>query len=390
MGGGNVPLRGGCLARDLVVGAYVAGCIRAGQVQAAGPVLSISDASRVDIVQDPVRDLLYISNSNGTITRYDLATNAQLSSWNLGGSLCGMDISPDGNTLVVADTTTDHLDVVNLITGVAQQVSFSNIYGGGAFTAAFANNNNVMVAPASPNEGSVPLMMVNLSAGTTAQIGSILPNSMLVASADHAVIANAQPNDSGGPIGSYNVASGSFTGSALGGWFTFEIAPGRGGSQYAVPTYDGTYIYNRNFGSVGLVGTYAFTVPIGAVYSPTSNTVYFSWYSFEGPHPMVDAYSTTTLTETAVVDSSTNSTWVGNHAFVTGRLKISADGTQLYSTIAGGVNVYNVSSTANVFAWNVGTGGSWARPPTGRRPVPPRGWATRPTSAPWASPPTPQ
>ena len=74
---------------------------------------------------------------------------------------------------------------------------------------------------------------------------------------------------------------------------------------------------------------------------------------------MVDAYSTTTLTETAVVDSSTNSTWVGNHAFVTGRLKISADGTQLYSTIAGGVNVYNVSSTANVFAWNVGTGGSW-------------------------------
>ena len=40
-------------------------------------------------------------------------------------------------------------------------------------------------------------------------------------------------------------------------WFNYEIGVNRNGTQYALPTYGGTYIYNAAYERVATVGQYA-------------------------------------------------------------------------------------------------------------------------------------
>src|SRR5688572_28726374 len=68
--------------------------------QAVGTL--IPAPSRFDMVHDSNRDVLYIT-SGGSILRYHLGSNTFLPPLETGGNLGGIDISPDGNTLVVAD-----------------------------------------------------------------------------------------------------------------------------------------------------------------------------------------------------------------------------------------------------------------------------------------------
>src|SRR5258705_4949771 len=57
-----------------------------------------------DIVFDDSRDILYVSTSTGLVYRYDLASGTILPPWTVGGSLEGLDLTPDHSTLYVADT----------------------------------------------------------------------------------------------------------------------------------------------------------------------------------------------------------------------------------------------------------------------------------------------
>ncbi len=134
-------------------------------------------------------------------------------------------------------------------------------------------------------------------------------------------------------------------------WFLFEIAASRNGQQYALPTYNGTYIYDQNLQQIGKIGIYANEGPIGVAYSPISDLVYFAWADTDGTHPRIDAYNTTTLTEAAVIDSGAPFAWPGNTAFVQGRLQVSADGTLLGATVPGGVNVYDVGAVPPAEEW---------------------------------------
>src|SRR2546423_1653745 len=71
----------------------------------ATTTVSLPAAPR-DIAFDNSRNLLYITESNGTIARYDLGTKALLSPWTVGGSLNGLDITPNNSAIYVADGTT--------------------------------------------------------------------------------------------------------------------------------------------------------------------------------------------------------------------------------------------------------------------------------------------
>ena len=62
----------------------------------------IPAANRVDMVYDDARRLVYISQGP-QILRYDVDADAFLSPLAIGGDLGGMDLSPDGQTLAVAD-----------------------------------------------------------------------------------------------------------------------------------------------------------------------------------------------------------------------------------------------------------------------------------------------
>jgi DNA-binding beta-propeller fold protein YncE len=94
----------------------------------------VSAPSRVDMVYDSARDTLYIT-SGASVLRYRLSTNSFLAPFNLGGSLAGLDLSPDGNTLVVADRTRDAssvwVHVVDLRTGASSKALFPRDFGEG-------------------------------------------------------------------------------------------------------------------------------------------------------------------------------------------------------------------------------------------------------------------
>ena len=68
-------------------------------------VLSIPVASARDMVFDPLRHLLYIT-SGSNVQRYDVTTNTLLSPIVVGGSLGGLDITPDDSALYIADGQT--------------------------------------------------------------------------------------------------------------------------------------------------------------------------------------------------------------------------------------------------------------------------------------------
>ena len=320
-----------------------------------GTKWTIPASSRVDAIPDSLRGLEYITTSSGDVLRYDLSTGAFLTPFHLGGSLKGADISPDQNTLVVADSTfgtgNNWIYVVDLTTSINHKITFPLAsYEGGTFSVAFIDNNTVLVSSSFQGSGWVPLRKVDLSTGVATTLSTVRQNSMLSASADHSVVAYEESNISSGEFGRYRVSDRTFIESGT-GWFGFEIAASRNGMQYAVPTYNGTYIYNQDLQQIGRIGTYANEMPIGVAYSPTFDRVYFAWADFDHGHACIDAYDTNTLSQAATIDSGASFSWGGNAAFQQGRLRIAANGALLSSTVSGGVNVYAIGPTTAAEDW---------------------------------------
>ena len=88
----------------------------------------IPATNRVDMVYDDARSLLYIS-SGGDVLRYDLTSDSFLTPFHVGFSLLGMDLSPDGNTLAVADAVSgggsNWVHLIDLPTGVTSEACFA-------------------------------------------------------------------------------------------------------------------------------------------------------------------------------------------------------------------------------------------------------------------------
>lgn len=66
----------------------------------------ISAPTRFDFTHDAARGLVYIS-SGSQVLRYRLSDGTWLSPIDIGGRAQGIDISPDGSTLAIADGQTD-------------------------------------------------------------------------------------------------------------------------------------------------------------------------------------------------------------------------------------------------------------------------------------------
>jgi hypothetical protein len=308
--------------------------------EAAGTL--ISAPARVDMVYDSSRDIVYITNA-GSILQYKIGSNTFLPSFDLGGSLGGIDLSPDGNTLVVADRQRSESEVwiylVDLQTGLSRKVTFPRTFGeGGTFTAVFGNDGAVLVTSTFEGSGWVPMRRYDPTTGTTTQIASsVRQNTMLTGSSDGSTIGFAESNISDGPFGRYRVLDGNLlrkSGYTDGtSWFNYEIGVNRNGTQYAIPTYGGTYFYDADLKKIGAVGQYAGPQPIGVVYHPAEDIVYFAWSG----SAEVRAFDTTSYAQLSAYDFEYNFTNPGNNAFVQGRLKMSRDGSLLLATVAGGI-----------------------------------------------------
>lgn len=298
----------------------------------------IPAANRIDIVHDFNRNLLYISNGN-QILRYDIAANVFLTPFTLGQRLYGMDLSPDGDTLAVADLGQNFIFLVDLNTGTWRQPRFVPSFSeGGSFTVAFGNDGKLLVTTTFNGSGWVPLRRYDPATETyEVVLPSITQNTMAIASDDRSIIGLAESNISDGRWAVYNVGTGTIverTGYADGtGWFNYEIGVNHDGTQFAIPTYGGTYLFDANYMRWGVIGTYAGPQPIGVVYHPVDDRVYFPWVGTTE----VREYNSTTLVPLAAYNFEDTFTNQGNRAFVQGRMKISRDGSLLFATVTGGV-----------------------------------------------------
>jgi uncharacterized repeat protein (TIGR01451 family) len=298
----------------------------------------IAAASRVDMVQDSTRGLLYITDGN-QVLRYNLNSETFLAPYVFGTNLCGIDISPDNNTLVVADTaaynnTNVWVYVVDLPSGAVRQADFPRAaYEGGTYAVAFGNDGAAVITSTFLGSGWVPMRRYDPVSGNMTVVANPRHDSMVSASGDGRIIGVAEADISNGPLDRYNVASQTITGSVDDGWFNFEVGVNRNGSQFAVPTYYGTFIYDTNLQQTGLLGTYATEGPIGLAYDAEADLAFFAWWPTSG----LRVYETHTWAEVANYDCGYSFQWTGNGAFGQGRVRASRDGNNLFVTVGGGV-----------------------------------------------------
>jgi fibronectin type 3 domain-containing protein len=322
-----------------------------GILPANGEGVFVAAPSRVDVAYDNARGVLYISNG-GELLRYEVSSQSFLTPITLGGTLEGMDISPDGSSLVVADDSTSGgqvwVYIVSLATLTYQKVTFpAAFFEVGTFTAAYGNNGGILISSEFGGSGTVPLRWYDPATNTTTVVATVRQDTMLRASADHSVIALAESDSSDGPFDRYRVSDGNLlrdSGYANGtSWFNYEIAVRPDGQQYAIPTYGGTFFTDANLvKSPTMVGQYAAGQPIGVAYDPVKPRVYFPW----AQSSKVYVYDSTTLSPLSSYDFESQFGLNGNFAFVNGRTKTSDDGSLLFVTVDGGVRYVTLNALA--------------------------------------------
>jgi len=302
----------------------------------------------VDMVYDGGRDIMYIT-SGSSILRYDVGSNVFLTPLVLGTglSLWGIDLSFDGNTLVAADHSGGtSIYVVDLLNGTNGQVVLppSGLGDAGTYSVAFGNDNAALITGDYPGSGWVSLRRYDANAKTNSSVGSLFNRSLAAASGNGNVIGIIEGALSSGTLYKYSVAIQAITNSVSNGWFCW-IAPGvnRDGSQFAYASDGGTFIYDSNLTQIATIGNYFADRPVGVVYHPWADLVYFVW----GGSSEVRVYDTATLTEATNYDFGTSfSDATGTTVKTSVRTRISRDGSLLMVNVGDAIKYLRLSGKA--------------------------------------------
>jgi hypothetical protein len=175
--------------------------------------------------------------------------------------------------------------------------------------------------------------------GAVTTIASVRQDTMLAPSGDRKVIGFAEANISSGDWGIYQTQgnqlvrrTGYTNGTSASNW---EISLNADGSQFVIPTYFGTYLYDAAYTRVATIGVYAGQTPIGTASHPVEPVLYFP-IAQTGEVRAYDARNHALLN---VYDFEDAFGWVGNRAFVQGRTRLSGDGSLLMVSVTGGVRI---------------------------------------------------
>ncbi|TXH68384.1 MAG: tandem-95 repeat protein [Lysobacteraceae bacterium] len=302
----------------------------------------IPAAQRTDMAHDGARGVVYVANG-GEVLRYHLGSGGFLAPIVLGGSLRGLDLSLDQGTLAVADDVSSateawvHLVSLDDLSVRKASIAKTSTYEGGTHSVAFGGDGKLYASSAFWGSGWVPMRRFDTVSNGWTTLATVMQDTMLSPSGDGRKIAFAESNNSSGPWGLVDIPSGQIVrrdgyvnGTA---WYNYEIAANRDGSQFAIPTYGGTQIYDTTYQKIATIGQYAGPQPIAAAYHPVEPIAYFPW-SQTGE---VRAYSMNGFTQTEAYDFEDTFSSTGNHAYQQGRTKLSRDGSLLMVSVNGGV-----------------------------------------------------
>lgn len=309
-----------------------------GAAQALGTFIPAPD--RTDMVHDDQRGLVYIA-AGSEVLRYRVADGSFLPSVVTGGALRGLDISPDGRTLAVADSTLEvgrvrvHLiDLETLaVTRLEAPAGFSE---SGIWTVSYAYDGALFASGRHAGSGWAPLRRFDTD-GSMQVVADVRQDTMLAASGDRRVIAFAESNISDGRWGRIDAVTGEIVrrqwyehGTSA---FNYEIATSADGSQYAIPTYGGTAVYDASYARVATIGGYGDS-PVGLAYHPVDSLVYFPWAGTRE----VRVYDTEFLEEVGSYPLAQEFINAGP-AFGNARTRLSGDGSLLMVSVQGGVHI---------------------------------------------------
>lgn len=299
---------------------------------------------RVDMAHDDSRDVLYITQG-GEVLRYHIPSASFLPPIVIGGALKGLDLSNDNATLAVADDVSDSANAwVHLVSLEDLALSKSifakqSTYESGTFSVRYAADGKLYATNDFWGSGSVGLRRYDPATQSWTALASVQQATMLSPSGDGDTIAFAESNISDGRWGLVDAPSGGIVrrqgytdGTA---WYNYEIGTDRLGSQFAIPTYGGTFVYDDAYRKVATLGQYAGPQPIGVAYHPVERVAYFPW-SGGGT---VRVYDMNTFGQIASHDFQDTFASTGNHAFVQGRTRLSRDGSLLMVSVTGGVRI---------------------------------------------------
>jgi hypothetical protein len=205
----------------------------------------------------------------------------------------------------------------------------------------------VLITSQFQGSGWVSLRRLKRDGTFTVFAPSLSQDAMLSASGDRKTIAFAESNISDGRWGLYDVPTGELVkrewyenGTS---WFNYEIATDHFGSQFAIPTYNGAYIYDAEYQLLTRIGTYAGPQPIGVAYHPVENEIYFPWSETSE----IKVYSSTTLQYLRSIQIGNAFENNGNYAYVSGRTRLSTDGSLLMVTVPGGLRYVRMYAPLN-------------------------------------------
>lgn len=303
---------------------------------------------RKDMVYDDARDVVFITHGD-RVLRYHVGSGAFLPPIMTGGALAGIDLSPDGNTIAVADGVNDGAkSIVYLVpvrpisgTGYLRPRKFTTpnaFYEGEMHSIAYASDGTIRTtATIQAGSATLPMRRLDPATRTWTTLATVQHATMLSASGDRDTIAFAEAGVSNGPWGYLDIPSAQvirstfFQGTST---FNYEIAADRLGGQFAIPTYAGTYIFNDTFQQIATIGGSGGPYPIGAAYHPVRQVAYFP----SAQTREVRVYDMQTFTQTGSYDFEHDFIGLGR-AYQQGRTRLSRDGSLLMVSVDGGVRL---------------------------------------------------
>jgi len=300
----------------------------------------IDAGNRTDMVYDEKRGLIYIANGD-QVLRYDTSCGCQRSPIALGGVLKGIDISPDDQTLAVADATPGAGNVgvymVNLDT--LATTTTRTIAQGVAPTAVhdvlYAHDGTLVVTTDGDGLGT----LYGLDPRTTYPVWHVVVsptghNATLASTADRGTFAFSSSDVTQGlDWAILNAAAGLVNSGGASSVPTFEIGANPDGTQFALPTGAAVRVYDGKFNLVKTIDDWsANQSPMASAYHPVEPRMYVP----VGGTSDVRVYDTNTFQP---VGSYVFPTTFGifDEGFKDGRVRLSGDGSLLMVSVTGGV-----------------------------------------------------
>jgi hypothetical protein len=296
-----------------------------------------------DLVFDPTRNVLYITTGHGTVERYDVATQTLLAPFQVGVSLLGADLTPDGRFLYVADAqrgaTQGSFHKIDLSTGVVTDLNYNQTSA--SWDVAIGANGKALADLRSESAGTVPLYQINLATDAlTARSddpgagpsGQVAPDTLITRGAGGGLFFFTQSGLASGPIFDYSAPLDTFSQTAVNTNLLLDnrlSAVNRNGTLVAVEGATGaaSVLNPVGLGRVKELGG----IDGGVAFDPTKDVL----YGVNAGAGQVVAFDTNTWAVKYVlfIGESVGTT----SAFGSGVMAVSADGRNLFLVSPTGV-----------------------------------------------------